>query len=532
MSGKASAKPKAAAATGPHAGKRLSPLRVIIAAAGIAALSLGAFVAVQSLDSAQADGVSPWFAGYVDVTATPTYAFETPVSPEDGDVVLSFVVASPDDPCVPTWGAAYTLDGASKDLDLDRRLARLRQAGGDAVVSFGGQLNDELSTGCTDPTALEAAYASVVDRYQLSTIDLDVEGSALTDAAAGERRATAIAALQQARRDAGDDLAVWLTLPVAPSGLTEDATDAVAQMLDAGVDLAGVNVMTMNYGTSRGTDSMADASIDALEATHRQLDALYRKADIQLSDATLWSKIGATPMAGQNDVKGDVFGLADAKALNAYAQQQGLGRMSLWSLNRDTTCGPNYVDLKRVSDACSGIDQGDQTFAALLSAGFPGHPDLSASSVTTPDADQPVVDDPATSPYPIWAEESSYLKGTKIVWHGNVYQAKWWTRGDIPDDPVLNDWETPWTLVGPVLPGEKPYQALTLPQGTYPDWAGSAVYDKGNRVLFDGVPYESKWWNQGESPEAASADPDSSPWVPLTEHEIAEALATPAPAAG
>jgi chitinase len=519
--------------SGPHAGKRLSPLRVTVALGVVAALALGTFFAVQSFSSARADTVNPWFAGYVDVTATPTYAFETPASPEDQDVVLSFVVSSTDDPCVPTWGTAYTLDGATKDLDLDRRLARLRQAGGDAVVSFGGQLNDELATGCTDPAALQAAYGSVIDRYELSTIDLDIEGDALADSAAGERRATAIAALQQAKRAAGDELAVWLTLPVAPSGLTKEGTDAVAQMLAAGVDLAGVNVMTMNYGTSRGTDSMADASIDALQATHRQLDALYRKAGVSLSDATLWSKIGATPMIGQNDVKGDVFGIADAQALNTFAQQQGIGRMSLWSLNRDATCGPNYVDLKRVSDACSGIAQGDQTFAGLLSAGFTGRPDLSATSVTTPDADQPVVDDPDTSPYPIWAEESSYLKGTKIVWHGNVYQAKWWTRGDIPDDPVLNDWETPWTLIGPVLPGEKPYQALTLPSGTYPDWDGGTVYDKGHRVLYDGVPYEAKWWTQGDSPEASTADPDGSPWVPLTEAEIAAALsATATPAAG
>ena len=133
---------------------------------------------------------------------------------------------------------------------------------------------------------------------------------------------------------------------------------------------------------------------------------------------------------------------------------------------------------------------------------------------------QNVVDDPATSPYMIWSAKASYLKGTKVVWHRNVYQGKWWTRGDLPDNPVLNEWETPWTLIGPVLPGEKPVEQPTLPAGTYPDWKGTDTYDKGNRVLFDGVPYESKWWNQGESPEAASSNPDSSPWTPLAEDEV------------
>jgi len=39
-------------------------------------------------------------------------------------------------------------------------------------------------------------------------------------------------------------------------------------------------------------------------------------------------------------------------------------------------------------------------------------------------------------------------------------------------------------------------------------------------VLDAGVPFEAKWWNQRESPEAASANPDSSPWVALTEEQI------------
>ena len=200
-----------------------------------------------------------------------------------------------------------------------------------------------------------------------------------------------------------------------------------------------------------------------------------------------------------------------------------VGRMSVWSLNRDASCGSNYVDLNRVSDACSGVAQGKDRFADLLSAGFTGSAIRAASLVTTAESIDPagIADDPTTSPYAIWSVDSSYLKGTKIVWHRNVYEAKWWTRGALPDDPVLNAWETPWTLIGPVLPGETPIPVPTVPAGTYPDWSGTAIYDKGSHVLFAGVPYEAKWWNQGESPEAYSSSPDSSPWVPLTEDEIA-----------
>ncbi|MET4638285.1 chitinase [Mycetocola sp. 2940] len=508
--------------------RRLSVVRVGLAIVLVSTLTGGGYAGFQWWQSAQAaEHYEPWFAGYADVTATPTFRFEAPASDAARDVVLSFIVADTDDECTPTWGTAYTLDEAAASLDLDRRLAGLAKRGGQVAISFGGLLNDELATVCTDPRKLVDAYADVITRYDVSTIDLDIEAANLTDREAGERRAEAISELQEDRRNGGDDLAVWLTLPVAPFGMTEDGTTAVTQMLDAGVDLAGVNVMTMDYGSSRAEgDTQAEASIKALTSAHRQIRGLYARAGTELTDATVWSKIGATPMIGQNDVPDEVFDLDDAKALNAFAVEKKIGRMSMWSLNRDKTCGSNYVDLKRVSDSCSGIKQGDIKFADLLASGFSGRPEKSASAVTTSEADQieAIVDDPKTSPYPVWAPTASYLEGTKIVWHHSVYQAKWWTRGDLPDDPVLNEWETPWTLIGPVLPGEKPFEPLTLPEGTYPDWAGTAVYERENRVLFDGMPFESKWWNQGESPAAASADPDSSPWTPLSDEDVAEVL--------
>ena len=64
-----------------------------------------------------------------------------------------------------------------------------------------------------------------------------------------------------------------------------------------------------------------------------------------------------------------------------------------------------------------------------------------------------------------------YLEGEKVVRHHNVYEAKWWTKGDVPDNPVLQSWETPWNLIGPVLPGEKPIPQPTVPKDTYPSWS-------------------------------------------------------------
>jgi chitinase len=85
---------------------------------------------------------------------------------------------------------------------------------------------------------------------------------------------------------------------------------------------------------------------------------------------------------------------------------------------------------------------------------------------------------------------------------------------------VLNSWQTPWQLVGPVLKGEKPITQPAVPAGTYPTWTGTAIYNAGDRAIFDGIPYQAKWWTQGNSPAAASSNPDSSPWTPLSIAQI------------
>lgn len=510
----------------PERTRRLSPLRLSIAVIATAAIVTGGiFWGRVAISDAVSPTVEPWFAGYVDVTTTPSFAFETPTQQEGKNVVLSFIVSSPHDACDPSWGGAYSLDEAGSSLDLDRRIARLEQQKGEAIVSFGGQANSELSINCTDAASLEAAYASVVDRYTLSTVDMDLEGNSLTTAAVS-RGSVAIAAVQKSERASGHELAVWLTLPVTPAGLSEDGTNAVAAYLAAGVDVAGVNAMTMDYGSSlaKGT-SMTDGSIAALNSVHRQLGVLYTNAKIPLTAKTLWSKIGVTPMIGQNDTPGEVFSLKAASAINAFALGNGLGRVSMWSLNRDQTCGPNYVDLTTVSTACSGVDQGDSTFAADLGKGVTGLPELSSAATTSPEPVETVkADDPATSPYAIWSEGTVYLAGTKTVWHHNVYLAKWWTKGDVPDSPVLQSSDTPWTLIGPVLPGEKPIVLASVPADTYPSWSGDKTYTDGDRVMLNGIAYEAKWWTQGDSPEASSQDPDSSPWSALTQKQILTVL--------
>ncbi|PZR54159.1 glycosyl hydrolase family 18 [Xylanimonas oleitrophica] len=522
--------------------RRLSRWRVAFAATVAVGLAGAGLMTVQERRSAaQAPDVVPaWFAPYVDVTATPSYAFER--QEQVRDVVLSFVVADSARPCVPSWGTHYTMDEAGESLELDRRVARLRQLGGDVSVSFGGQINDELAVACTDDGALRKAYSRVIDRYDLTRIDLDIEGEALRDGAATDRRARAIAALQAEREAAGEPLEVWLTLPVAPTGLTDEGLRTVTGTLAGGVDLTGVNVMTMDYAESlpAGT-SVVDGSKQALEATHQQLSRAYANAGVSLTSEEVWHRVGMTPMIGQNDVPAEVLTVRGAEQLAAFAVDKGVGRASMWSANRDRECGGNWGDLTVVSDSCSGVEQEPGQFQAAFDVvgaerepedGASARPSASASpspSATRAAGDDAPgpratpVDDPATSPYPIWDENAGYVAGTKVVWRRYVYTARWWTQGDVPDDPTVSVSDSPWQILGPVLPGETPEPEPTLPEGTYPAWDGQKPYEGGARVLLDGIPYQAKWWTQGDDPRASLAGDNTSPWRPLTSLEVEKA---------
>ena len=288
--------------------------------------------------------------------------------------------------------------------------------------------------------------------------------------------------------------------------------------------------MTMNFGETRGANqSMAAASEQAAESAHGQLLELYKGLGKVTGEQTMWSKIGLTPMIGQNDLRGEVFTVEDAASLNAFAMANGVGRISMWSANRDADCGPNMPESERVSNNCSGTEQSKGEFGTLLSKGVgsASSPTESRPSAVPVPEETAIVDDPAKSPFPVWNPMPRTRKSERVVWRGNVYEAKWWTQGDAPDQPVADVVATPWLLIGPVLPGDKPAPVPTVPSGLYPQWSSSTVYNKSDRIIFDGRVFESKWWNQGESPEAALQGAVNSPWLRLSNAQLKELLDAP-----
>ncbi len=313
----------------------------------------------------------PWFGGYLDVTLFPALRLQN-LPPDSGvTAVLAFITSDPAKPCEPSWDGYYTLEQATEELELDAQIERFRAAGNDVAVSFGGQLGTELAVACTESDALVRAYAAIITKYGLSTVDLDVEGQGLEDPVAAKRRAAAMARLQE-ERPAEAPLEVWLTLPVSADGLTRDGETAVGTMLDAGVELAGVNIMTMNFGPLAPGQTMLAAAMSAADGTHRTLAGLYGKTSQAPDAAALWTRIGLTPMIGINDVRGQVLTVEDAAGLNRFALERGIGRISMWSLNRDAPCGAATEGPPHdgASNHCSGVQQEPGVFAGVLGKGY------------------------------------------------------------------------------------------------------------------------------------------------------------------
>jgi hypothetical protein len=85
-----------------------------------------------------------------------------------------------------------------------------------------------------------------------------------------------------------------------------------------------------------------------------------------ISDAAAWPMIAVTPMIGVNDTSDEVFTLADAQQLAAFAAGRHLAWLSTWSAARDTECpggAPGFA-----SPTCSGLAQARDAFMGALGA--------------------------------------------------------------------------------------------------------------------------------------------------------------------
>ena len=535
-----------------------APFVVALCAAAVCLSVLGVPAPTADAAATTAGFSGTWFAPYVDTTLPPMYAVADPASDPAGQSAFGFIVSKTATDCTPSWGTYYSLSQAdSAPLFVSRAFSAMEAEGKTPIISFGGEANTTLADACSTEGALLSAYRGVIEHYGLeakpAVVDLDIEGAAQGDIAAINRQAAALAQLQATAAAAGGTLGVWLTLPVATTGLLPVAQNVVRAMLAAGVRLSGVNVMTMYFWPSPGNGAPMLAAVEsALEATHGQLSRLFASEGVAADSAQVWEHEGATVQIGDAGIPDQAFTVSDAKGLVAFAGQVGLGRISMWSINQDQPCADGATG--GYSTYCSGVTQAplafDDTFAALEGSALstPLLPAATGAPVTTalPSGSTPTrtstpqstsdpqststaqatsdpqsTSDPTPSPssvtgtFPAWSASMPYPGGYKVLLGTTVFQAKWWNEGVVPVANPTTRWSTPWKVVGSVPSGTQPWTPPTLAPGTYPTWSPSVVYTAGKDVLFEGLGYQAKWWNDGTAPDPLTAAAGNSPWKPL-----------------
>ncbi|MEU6192889.1 chitinase [Streptomyces sp. NPDC047061] len=289
------------------------------------------------------DGSSTSYAPYVSATE----AADTDDAGSPSTYNLAFVIAGGSS-CTPTWNGTEAIG----DSAVKSRISKLKEDGATVRVSFGGASGKELATTCSSASKLAAAYGAALDAAGSTQADFDIEGDTLTDSDSVALRSEAIALLQKER----PDLEVSFTLPVMPSGLDSDSLALLESANKYDVQVSTVNIMTMNYGESYDGD-MGDYAVTSAKATHTQLKKVFG-----LSDAGAWGGMALTSMIGVNDVDGETLSLSDAKDVRAFAEEEGVAWVSMWSTFRDVQCESGSSGDDDAATNCSGVSQSSGAF--------------------------------------------------------------------------------------------------------------------------------------------------------------------------
>jgi chitinase len=448
-----------------------------------------------SVTNAFATGV---YAPYVDVTAWPTPQFDV-IGVQNGiqQFTMAFVVAAGSSQCVPSWGGVQNIGGGnSSDLltSLSTSLANYRSKGGEVAISFGGENGTPLMQACSSASALQSAYQTVIDSYSVTHIDFDIEGAAQEDTAAITRNFQAVHALQAAATAKGSTLHVTLTLPVMPTGLTQDGINILNSAIANNVTFDAINVMAMDYGSA--SIEMGTAATQAASSLYSQLDTAFKSAGQTKTDAQLWQMVGVTPMIGMNDVQGETFTLADAQSLLNVARSDGFGMLSNWSVGRDQSCPNNGA---YTASNCSGITQTPYAFATVFeqlnghwgtgvttdasySGSSSGGSSSSSGSTASSGSSSSGTSGSTTTPVSgaAWSATQIYTSGMTVTYQGATYKAQWWTQGEVPGQAAV------WKQIA----------------GSTPTWSATMAYTGGSCVTYVNVKYCAKWWTQGDVPSS------------------------------
>jgi len=273
---------------------------------------------------------------------------------------LAFLQTATAGSCVADWDGDPTQPISQASFGSD--ISAIQASGGNVIPSFGGftadTTNTEIADSCTDVPAIAGVFESLITTYNVSRIDLDVEGNSVTNTAGIDRRNKAIALTEAWAAAHHRRIQFSYTLPTLPTGLPPAELAVLQNAVANGARISTVNLLTFDYFFGTQQDMLADTE-SAAAGLFSQLQTLYPTA----SARHLWHMIGVTEMPGIDDFGTDeTFPAADAVTLLHWADRQGIGFLSFWALQRDNGGCPGT----KGAGACSGLTQPQWYFSHVF----------------------------------------------------------------------------------------------------------------------------------------------------------------------
>lgn len=92
---------------------------------------------------------------------------------------------------------------------------------------------------------------------------------------------------------------------------------------------------------------------------------------------------------------------------------------------------------------------------------------------------------------PAWDPDETYVVGTRVLFNTTIWEATWWTRGQVPGDHPYGPWQEMQTTGDGIAV-----------------WTASRIFVAGEIAMHDGTLYVARWWTRNQVPGGANG-----PWT-------------------
>jgi chitinase len=336
---------------------------------------------------------------------------------------MAFILANGGS-CAPSWDGT---DPVSSDTQVAAVINEVRANGGDVIVSAGGYNGTKLGQVCGSAAATAAAYQQVISAYGLHAIDFDLEEPEIESSSAIANELGAAQILQASN----PGLFVSVTMPSTTTGANYFGQLLLNEANTLGFTPNDYTIMPFDGGFSGGS-----SQVTALQDFHSQLMSTFG-----WSSSQAYSHEGFSGMNGRSD-SAEYFYQSDFQTVLSFAESNGLGRFTFWSVNRDRECNPPNNGY--TSSECSSVTQNPWDFTAFTVA-FARNAPVSPPPTPTP-TPTPTTSSPTPTPTPTtssggctaaaWVPNQAYVSGNVVSYAGHKWTANQWNYDEVPGGPA------------------------------------------------------------------------------------------------